>query len=301
VTVDTQGSGGDVAVWQGDGNLGLEDIDAADLTVPRMKILHKKALFLDPLKVERAEMTVVMLGVVKQRIFWPSQLAEKDLPLCKSNDHDRGFPNLNPESPKKFPIQLSGFNLADFPPDAQGRVVLPCDKCIFKEWDKNDWKQPPCNEIWAVPLLFQPAPDEQPDLWSPAVLQFSKTGIKPIRQYASVFVGQTTPMFTALTKMTLTAESRGANDYAVPGFSRIGPSPDTKWAEYGNLYQQIRTFIRRDPRSDEAAAETEESSTTTATQVPAAAQSAQAPVTEDPWATAREQSAAAADTSDLPF
>lgn len=303
MTVDTTGGGSAVVPWEGDGNLGFEDIDATDLSISRIKILHNEARFLDPLKNERPELRVVMLGVVKQRIFWPSKLEGKDLPLCKSNDHDRGFPNVNPESKKTFPWAQSNFDPKDFPPTENGQVVLPCDSCIFKEWDKNDWKQPPCNEIWAVPLMYQTSPDEDPDDWAPAVLQFSKTGIKPIRQYASAFVGARTPLFTAITKMSLRAESRGANNYAVPVFSKESGSEQTRWAEYAGIYSQIRTFIQRDPRaSDDGTADEAADGTanTTVVQQPSQ-QTAQAPVTTDPWAEARESSAAAADTSNLPF
>lgn len=281
MTVDTTGGGGAAVVpYSGDyGDVGLEDIGASDVVIPRLSIRHKDATFRDNLSnAEYPKLTVILLGLVKQRIFWKRETDDGDKPLCKSPDHDNGFPNVSDEVPadKRFPWAKSNFNQADFPPEQgiNGLVTLPCSSCVFQQWDKGDWKVPPCAEQHTYPLLYNHDP-EDPTAWTPALLSFSKTGIKPSRTYISSFAQAKVPMFTVMTELTLTQQSRGSVEYCTPNFKRLGGTDRSEWGEYADQYRSIRDFIRSAPRrqdeDDEAGITVSSNVNTPPTPAPASA------------------------------
>jgi hypothetical protein len=243
----------------GAGIEGLEDVEVSDVMLPRLQLDHKKALFRDNLsKVEYPELDLIILGLIKQRIMWRDETEDKEKPLCKSPDHAHGFPNVRDDTPKdkQFPWGTSNFNPADFPPGGptsiNGLVTLPCDSCIFKEWDKPGWKIPPCTEQHTYAVLYNSNPGEgnEPN-WVSALLTFQKTGIKASKSYISSFVQAGQPMFTVRTRITLTAVSRGTVDYAVPTFYRKDPTDSSEWPNFGDSFRSIRTFVRQPPRSQD--------------------------------------------------
>lgn len=237
---------------------GLEDVDISDVMLPRLQLIHKEALFRDNLsKTDYPELELIILGMIKQRIMWRSETEDKEKPLCKSPDHSHGFPNVRDDVPKdkQFPWAASNFNPADFPPGGptslNGLVTLPCDSCIFKEWDKPGWKVPPCAEQHTYAVLYNQNPGGDEENWVSALLTFQKTGIKASKQYISSFVQSSQPMFTVRTKVTLNAVSRGTVDYAVPTFRRMEPTDSSEWPNYGEQLRTIRDFIRQPPRSQD--------------------------------------------------
>lgn len=237
---------------------GLEDLTAGDVMLPRLQLDHKQAVFRDGLsKSEYPKLTVIILGLIKQRIFWAEDTEDKDKPLCKSPDFSHGFPNVRDDTPrdKQFPWNKSNFNPADFPPGGanslNGLVTLPCDACIFKEWDKGDSKVPPCTEQHTYAVLYWSNPDEPPEdaRWTTALVTFQKTGIKPSKSYMSSFVQSKQPMFTVVTEITLSPRKRGTVEFAVPEFRKGAATDRDMWVNYGDQYRSIREFVRQPPRS----------------------------------------------------
>lgn len=251
--VPTEG-GGAVAAYDPDlAATGLEDIGVGDVIIPRLTIKHNDGLFEDNLsKATFGTLKVVLLGLVKQRIMWDDEVDEGDKPKCKSPDFEHGFPNNDPtvRADKQFPWAQSNFDPANFPAESglNGLVTLPCASCIFKEWDKGDWKQPPCNEQHTFPLLYSP---DEGESWQPALLTVQRTGIKPSRQYISSFAQAKTPMFTVFTEISLTQQSRGTVRYCVPTFKRSETTDRNAWGTFAEQYRQIRDFIRQPPRRQE--------------------------------------------------
>jgi hypothetical protein len=263
MTVSTTGGGGVVAPYNPDdfGDIGLEDVSASDIAIPRLQIVHKEGKFKDSLSgaVYDSGLKVILLGLVKQRVFWKDETDEGDVPLCKSPNFDYGFPNVDPEQPrsKQFPWDRSNFEPSNAVPveigpsksypegwQSNGLPVLPCGQCIFKEWDKGDWKQPPCAEQHTYPLLYSP----EEGIWQPALYTVQKTGIKPSRTYMSAFAQAKQPFFSVYTTLELTLMKRGTVDYSVPRFVRGEPTDRNDWLEYANQMRSIREFVRSAPR-----------------------------------------------------
>jgi hypothetical protein len=254
---------------------GLEDIAASDLMIPRLRIEHAEGTFKDSLSnISYGTLKIVLFGLVKQRVMWDSDVDEGDMPLCKSPDFEHGFPNMNPDikKDKQFPWAKSNFSPSDArvielaPGESKahpngwssnGMPVLTCSACIFAQWDKGDWKVPPCSEQHTYPLLYStdgsPSPNE--GQWSPALLTVQKTGIKPSRQYIGSFAAAGNPMFTVYTELGLTLQSRGSVRYSVPTFKKLEPTDRNDWADFAARQRQIRAFIRSAPRrmDDDAA------------------------------------------------
>lgn len=282
MTVATPG-GTEVGFPAEQGIIGLDDVSVGDVILPRISIVHKEGMFKDNLQNRTfAELDCIILGLVKQRVFWKKDTEEGDRPLCKSPDHNHGFPMVSDEvaKDKLFPWDKSNFNPADFPPNESGIVTLPCAACVFKEWDKGDWKVPPCAEQHTYPILYNTTPDEEEATWSPAIVTFQKTGIKPSRAYLSSFVQARKPMFTARTKITLTLLKRSAVEYSVPNFAKTGDTDSSLWNGFGEQYLQIQSFLQQAPRSEEdeyAGTEGFDNANTPAPAAPAAQPPAAAP------------------------
>jgi hypothetical protein len=235
---------------------GLEDFGMADTVIPRLKIMHREGRFVDSLSNEEFEkVTVVMLGLVRQRILWHTSMDDDDAaPMCKSTNFEIGFPDLNAEDQPKnklFPWEASGFNPDDFKPGADGLRRLPCAGCQLKEWGSHpDGKKPYCSEQFTIPLLYDPSGG---DNYVPAIISFQKTSLKPLKNYLSAFKRGKTGAFSVMTEMGLDLTRRGANPYSVPNFRNVGPTDSDEWPEYATAYRQLRDFLTADPerRDDE--------------------------------------------------
>ena len=259
MTVAPHSGTGAVTGYDPDENIGLEDVGVGDVVMPRLQIVHDGAMFRDSQsKQEFPSLEVILLGLIKQRTMWHPEVDDGDKPMCKSTDFEHGFPNVSDETKKdkRFPWDKSNFDPANFAPDPNfnNLITLPCNSCIFKEWDKGDWKTPPCAEQHTYALLYNSTPDAASDedkTWQPALVSFQKTGIKPSRTYLSAFASSRQPLFTVFTTLSLSQQSRGQVKYSVPVFRKGGPTDRNAWGEFADQYRQVRDYVRQPPRNED--------------------------------------------------
>jgi len=234
---------------------GLEDFDVTtDAVMPRLKIIGKDATFEDNLTGERHnKITVVLLGLVKQRILWDEEVKEGDGPLCRSNNFNEGSPFA-----KDFPWRASKFERDDYDKGKDGgEIILPCANCALKEWGTNPRGGTPwCSEQHTFPLLML---DEHGNT-SPAVLTLQRSAIKASKSYVTGFARTRTPLYTAITEISLNAQRRGSVDYAVPSFVKASETDRDAWPEYAQQYRSIREFLTSRRTKDEDTSDDEPTS-----------------------------------------
>lgn len=250
----------------GDFETGLEDFNMEDAVIPRLSIVHKEGEFKDSLSNEQfPKVKVIILGLVKQRVLWHPDVDDGDWPMCRSANHDIGFPNLSDDQPKekRFPWEKSGFRKEDFPAGEDELIRLPCSGCQLKEWKSHpDGKRPYCSEQFTLPILYDPREDGN---WVPAIITFQKTALKPLKAYLSSFARSRNAAFMAVTEIGLDMLKRGSTDYSVPNFKRIADTDEELWREYSVNYRTMRDFLTADPGSrDEDEAGTPAASDNTA-------------------------------------
>jgi hypothetical protein len=229
------------AVPSAGGVIGLEDISANELSIPRLAIDHKKAVFRDSLSNEEfAEFDTVVLGVCKQRVLWPTELRDGAKPLCKSQNGTQGLPADN------FPWKESGFT-----PTGDEDQLLDCAACQLKEWGSHPTRAKIawCTDQRVVVCLREGAP---------YLLSLQRSGIKPINGFMTHFVQTKTPTFTKHAHVSLKALKSGTVDYAVPVFTVGTLTDEADHAEYGRVYLGVRQFVqsRRIAGDDEPMAAT---------------------------------------------
>lgn len=250
---------------------GLEDFDMEDAVVPRLTIAHKDFQFKDSLSNEQFDtVKVIILGLVKQRVLWHPTVDDGDWPMCRSANHELGFPNVSDDQPKekRFPWATSGFDPKDFPADSEGLIRLPCDGCALKEWGSHpDGKKPYCAEQFTLPVLYDPRED---DNWVPAIMTFQKTGLKPLKSYLTSFARSRNAAFQAITEIGLTPTKRGTTDYSVPWFKRVGDTDEENWREFSTNYRTMKDFLEADPGSREETESTSPSPSSNVAKPPAA-------------------------------
>lgn len=234
----------------GDFETGLEDFGLEDAVIPRLSIVHREAQFKDSLSNEQFDtLKVIILGLVKQRVLWHPTVDDGDWPMCRSANHETGFPNMSDDQPKdkRFPWSKSGFDQSDYPADGDGLIRLPCSGCQLKEWGSHpDGKRPYCAEQYTLPVLYDPRDDEN---WVPAIMTFQKTGLKPLKAYLSSFARSRNAAFQAVTEIGLDLNKRGQTEYSVPWFKRVGNTDEENWREFSTNYRTMRDFLTADPGS----------------------------------------------------
>lgn len=244
---------------------GLEEFGIEDAVIPRITIVHKEGLFKDSLSNQEFDkITCIILGLVKQRSLWHPTVDDGDWPMCRSMNHETGFPNLSDEQPKEKRFNLlwdkAGFDPKDFPEDAEGRVRLPCGSCQLKEWGSHpDGKKPYCSEQFTLPILYDPDGD---GIWVPAIVTFQKTALKGLKAYLSSFARSKSAAFQAVTEVTLRMEKKGSTDYSVPEFKKVGTTDEENWLEYSTNYRTMANFLRADPGSRDDSEDTTPASKT---------------------------------------
>ena len=296
MTVDVHSSS-PATPWGDLGDVGLEDASAADIQMPRIQIVHEEGVFKDASTGEKvATLDCVILGLIKQRIMWDSQVDEGDRPQCKSPDFEHGYPQMRTDIPtrKQFPWDKSNFNKADFPPNDDGQIVLPCESCKLKDWGKERTDKPLCSEQYTYGLYYRDANG----VMRPGLLSLQRSGIKAARTYTGTFAAARQPMFTVWTSITLRQESRGKVIYAVPTFAKGGTSDASEWQNYAEQYRGLRDLLRAAPRAATKEADEAEASSRGAARPPASAAAATALKEDDPWAAPSSTSSA---DDDLPF
>ena len=279
----------------GAGVEGLEDIDTSDLSMPQLKIVHDQALFEDSLSGEQFDtMDVILLGLVKQRVLWPSEMGEEaEAPLCRSYNFTEGVPGEKfGERMKRdpaSPLEASGYTEADV---LAGH--LSCLSCNLKEWGSHPSRDVPwCVEQFVLAVMIG-SPDEP--IGSPAMLTLQRSSIKPAKAYITSFVRTRTPLFVNRTTMSLNGQSRGTVKYSIPKFVKGVPTDAEYHGDYAELYRQVKDFVTT-PRV------AEEETAVTVTATPAAAAPAAAPAPAPAAATAAPTAPVVASTKDddLPF
>ncbi len=289
-----------------DSMIGLEQFGADDFIMPRLNINHETAQFEDNLSGETYPegLEVVVLGLIKQRILWHYDPDAADFPLCKSYDFVHGFP-----AEKDYPWELSGF-----PRDTP--TPLDCASCQLKEWNSHPQRDTPyCSEQHALPVM-QNLPEVG---WIPALVTLQRSGIKPSKSYLSGFVRTRTPLFTALTTITLDPRKKGSVVYAVPQFKKGAATAPDDYATFVDAWKRIHAFITTPPSSsgsggdDDAAVEpaaprnTRPAASEPVSAAPASAPPAAGPTTLAPTGPAPVPAAPApaptpaADDDDIPF
>lgn len=262
---------------------GLDDFDVEDAVVPRISIVHKDQEFKDSLTGETfPTMQAIILGLVKQRVLFHHIVDDGDWPMCRSQNHDTGFPNMSDKQPteKLFPWDKSGFDPKDFPPDDDGLIRLPCSGCQLKEWKSHpDGKKPYCAEQFTLPILYSTDPD---GVFAPAVLSLQKTSLKPIKAYLTSFARSQQPAFSVITEFGLDAAKRGSTIYSIVNVRKVAASEPDEWRSYATSYRAMRNFLTADPGSleDDEAGVAEPSANVN-----------EAPVVEDPPAKEETQAA----------
>jgi len=298
---------------------GLEDFSLEDAVIPRLTIVHKDAQWKDSLSGEQFDnVFAIMLGLVKQRVLWHATVDEGDWPMCRSPEHNTGFPNLSDDQPKdkRFPWEKSGFDQKDFPPDENGTIRLPCAGCQLKEWESHpDGKRPYCSEQFTIPVLYVPGDGDMND-WTayvPAIMTFQKTSLKPLKNYLTSFARSKQAAFQAITQIGLTPQKRGTTDYAVANFRKVGATDQDNHRDYMTNFLSMRDFLTAEPGSREEKEDGVAAPSTNEAKPPAKTVEEQddksediveAQVVEDEpeqQAKATSTEAAAEDDDDLPF
>lgn len=216
---------------------GLEDFAPEDQVMPRLNISHPDAEFVDNLSGQKySKLSVIMLGLVKQRVMWAAEVDEGDRPLCKSVNFTEGLPNVN-----EFPYSKTPFE--------KGQEQLDCATCPLKEWGTHPQRETPwCSEQHTFPLLMV---DEDGNPTAPALLTLQRSGIKPSRAYLSSFARDRRPLFTVFTNIELTPQKRGSVNYAVPRFSQGQPTDPDQWQAFAQHFKQVRSFLQTPPTTEE--------------------------------------------------
>lgn len=227
---------------------GLEDFSQEDLRMPRINIDHEQGVFKDSLSgTELPAMSAVVLGLIKQRVLWPPQVSDDNSqPLCKSTDYNLGFPTINGRRPTdNFPWNAAGWNPADFQPNEDGRLTLPCNACRLKEWASHpDGKKTWCSEQHSIPLLYAPLGEEPMAM---ALFTTQRSSINASKNYFAGIVRQERPAFAYYCEISLRPQQRGKNTYYVPVFTMKGPTDESQWPSYSSAYRSTRTFLHRPP------------------------------------------------------
>lgn len=257
---------------------GLDDLEASR-RIPRLKIVHKKGVFLAQDTNEEFNLLEgVPLGLVRQRVMWNREVEEGDKPLCKSNDGKTGYPNMDGPSRCDFPWQRSGIQKGTTEVDEFGRPILSCESCAFAQWGppapgSKKGTPPACSERYTIPLLYSIEPGSPPD--RAGVVSFQRSGITPLKTYMSTFKVQKKPLFAASLQLSLRIQSRGSVDYSVPYVRQVGPTSAADWPQFAEEFRRIREILQAPPappREEDGAPASQP-----ATQ-------AQATVHSDPWA-----------------
>lgn len=223
--------------------LGMEGMQPSDMKMPRLKIDMKQAEFVDDLSGERFTTleSVIVLGLVTQRVLWEPEVAETPgKPLCKSYEGVKGYAN-----PSTFPWKAAKLKQDDFDED---QPVIECADCPLKEWGSHPDPTkdiPWCTEQKAL-IINMPISGREGEYF-PAVLTVQRSGIKNTNGYFTSFMRSKMPSFTALTTITLEPHKRGAVEFAVPVFTRVGDSENDQWSAYAQDYLRVQAYLTKPP------------------------------------------------------
>lgn len=232
------------------GSSGLDDMDAGDLSVPRLSIVGNEGVFKDSLSGQKyPEIDVIILGLVKQRSLWHGNVTpgEESKPMCRSNDFMTGFPQMKPVSlEKSFPWQRAGLGQEHLIPREDGQWAVACASCALKDWGSApDEKKPYCSEVWSMPLLMDPFQNGQ---WMPFVLSVQKSNISPTKKYLGGYKAANSATFTMITHIKLNMAKSGQVTFSNTEYSMTERTESSQWQAYEGMYVEMRNFLIQAPR-----------------------------------------------------
>jgi hypothetical protein len=233
------------------GVAGLEDVDASDLSMPRINIMHTETKWEDSLSGEQfTELDVILLGLIKQRVLWPSEVGEdSEAPLCRSYNYTLGNPgekfSVRESRDPQSPLDASGFSAVDIQ-----RGQLSCAECNLKDWGSHPSRDVPwCVEQYVFAVMMT---DPGEPIGTPAMLTLQRSAIKPARAYITSFVRAKKPLFVARTTLKLDGRQRGSVRYAVPKFVK-GEATDADFhMQYAEFFRQVKDFVTAPRTQDDA-------------------------------------------------
>lgn len=215
---------------------GLESVDSSDISLPMISIDHKKNVFIDKLTgTEYPVLDGVLLGLLKQRVMWDSELAPAGSstgPMCKSNDAVKGEPREN-------------FPWAEFKknggPEPVNAPKIDCATCYFATWGshpKND--TPWCSLQHVYPVVIGGGENIT------GLLTLSRSALKPSSAYLTGFVRDAKPLFMYRTTVALDHNKRGSVEYSVPKFSRGEATPEDidLWRRWAKQYDDVKRAMQ---------------------------------------------------------
>jgi hypothetical protein len=219
--------------------VGLEQVDSSDIVMSKITIEHELGLFKDSLTGQTYEsLDTVLLGVIKGRVLWDTDLEAKDPLMCKSNDHEIGYPT-------------AVFPKAAF--EAKGGAWNPggtiaCESCPLAAWGSHPKDNKPwCSEQMTFPLTLGDAAQVG------GTITFQRSALGPTRAYVSAFVRESKPMFLYRTLITLDRNKMGSKVYSVPKFVRGEAIEDLALLRsYAEQYTHIAEIWRKAPGDNDS-------------------------------------------------
>lgn len=215
---------------------GMEDFNPEQQVIPTLKLAHDDGKIIDGLSgQEYDEVTLICLGMIKQRVLWDAEVGEGDnVPFCRSYNFQIGHPDN-----KAFPWKAAGFTR---PEDDDVATRLPCESCKLKEWGTHPKRGdiPWCSEQHTYAVLQ----DLGNGVLAPALFTAQRSALKPSNAYMTSFYRAQQPMYVCYTRISLDLRKRGSVDFVVPKFAR---GVDTDPAQYPNFSAQlkmIREFVQ---------------------------------------------------------
>lgn len=258
MTVDINAAAGDLELpggalpWENDTDDSLAEITPEDIPTPRLRVIPDEAVFENIDTGERYdELTCIILGLARSRVYWPKEMSDEPVPFCRSQDAKIGYPTVDDDVPvkKQFPWKRSNFDRAQLPiVEGTDQPIIHCKDCIFSQWDDENDQPAPCSEVLNLPVFYQ----DHHGVMNPAILTFKRSGFRPTMRYLGAIKSAKQSAFMYYTTIRLSPERRGDVDYAVPKFIK-GEMTDrgednVNWLYYHETWRQIRDFMRR-PRS----------------------------------------------------
>ena len=216
----------------------IEDFDeATDSGIPRMSIDGPSGQFVDSLSGETFNpLTCIILGMVKQRVLWPLEVADDPAPpLCRAREVKvGGLPG------EEFPWAESGFDPNAF---VEGDH-LDCSSCRLAQWgSRPDGRDTPwCSEQIVMPAMIE----VRPDVLAPVLLTFQRSSLGAARKYMQSFARAKIPPFTVWTTITLDTAKRGGVTYAVPTFKKGAPTESDKYRLFGDNFKSAKAYLTRE-------------------------------------------------------
>lgn len=219
-----------------DGDFGdtLDDLDDAELAVPRVKPDRHTGKFKDPNSGQSWDsLRGVVLGLVRGRVLWSVEVEDDAMPMCKSLDFETGLPS------ETFPWDAHGGEVSE---------TLNCASCPLKEWGSHPTRDVPwCNEQMTLPVLLTDNGGYQP-----VIVTFARSQLKPTKGFLGSFKRSRTPAFSVEAEISLTQLKRGDNPYVVPEYKRLGATDEGDWGYFAETFRGIRGFLQAKPQAVEA-------------------------------------------------